>query len=117
MIEFNVILCVLLAYISFAFLVAGHPPRTVAQLVLQVGLSGCFALFGVAAIIPASRDIEPAWWALLLRVALLIVGGWLYNERFGIFRHARMLAEWIKSRPGAIASAPARARDWWASHR
>lgn len=117
MIELNVVLCVLLAYISFAFLVAGHPPRTMAQLVLQVGLSGCFALFGVAAVIPVSRGVDPAWWSLLLRAALLIVGGWLYNERFGIARHARMLMDWVKSRPSVVASAPAKARSWWTSHR
>lgn len=117
MILLNAVLCMALSYVSFAFLAAGHPPKTCHEMLLHIGLCGCFALYAVAAVLPVVYGVEPAWWTLMVRLSLLIVAAWLYNRRFGLARHARMVIAWIVSRPAAVASLPSRMGTWWSSRR
>lgn len=86
---------------SAAALSAGHEVRTVRALVLQLGLILVMVSSFVGAIAVYMRPgILPTWMRGFVD-GTAIVAGWLYDNRFGIARHVRMIR-------GGIASIPTR---------
>lgn len=91
---------------AFAALVGGHEVRTWRALVLQLALIGVMVSAFTGAI---ATYVEPQLlplWARGLIYAMAAIAVWLYDYRFGVGRHLRMVL-------AAARHAPAHLRAWW----
>lgn len=79
-----------------AGVVAGHEVRCWRDLLIHVGLAGvmAFSFVGVIALLAAPPSAVPLWMTAL-HAAVAAVATGLYEYRFGIKRHARMLWDWL----------------------
>lgn len=88
----DVVLCALVAWVSGAFLLAGHGDRVV-RIGFNVGLLllvvGCVALACLP--LPAAGLLR--WWPMLAKLGGAMVAAGLYERRFGWRPQARALWE------------------------
>lgn len=91
---------------AFAALVSGHEVRTWRALVLQLALLGVMVTTFTGAIATYVQPGLLPLWARGLIYAMAAIAAWLYDYRFGVARHVRMVA-------AAVRHAPARLRQAW----
>lgn len=93
----NVVALWLIWWCSAAALVGGNEVRNWRALVLTSGLILIMvsAFIGAISLYMQPRSIR--WWASGFIYGVAIVSAWLYDYRFGIGRHLRMVLDWVRS--------------------
>lgn len=86
----DVMLCTLVAWVSGAFLLAGHGDRAV-----RIGFNLGLLLLAVGAVAMACLPLPAAgplrWWPLLAKLGGAVVAAGLYERRFGWWPQVRAL--------------------------
>jgi hypothetical protein len=80
---------------SIAGLITSKQAQDVRTLVQSVAMLGTMVFSFIGAIAVGSEAYRPAWWQSGLFQSSALVALWLYDARFGLGRHARMVREWV----------------------
>lgn len=92
----NAILCFWIAYVAFALMAHRHPPKTVQDKILQVGLGIIFGLSIAAALLPFPTGKSPASWTVGIRIGGALVATVAYDETFNIRNQLGELRLWLR---------------------
>lgn len=82
---------------AIAGLAGGHEVRTYKALAINLALI-VLMVSAFSGAIALAMQAEPApWWSTGLRCACATIAGFMYERRFGVGRHLRLLREWALS--------------------
>lgn len=93
----NVVALWLIWWCAAAGLVGGSEVRNWRSLVLTLGLILIMVTAFIGAITMYVQPRSIRWWASGFIYGVAIVAAWLYDYRFGIGRHLRMVRDWLMS--------------------